>query len=166
MSADMDSPTRRIPPPGRLVRLWPRVRQFRGMLGLATLTLVLSALIGLAFPMVVRYLLDAAFIERNRAVLDRIAIGLVVLFTIQAGLNYAQTYLLSAVGERVVAGLRRELFGKLLEMPPGFFAERRTGELTSRLTTDIGLLQGVLSHQIAEFSRQVLHWSVVSSCSP
>ncbi|HET6795793.1 MAG TPA: ABC transporter transmembrane domain-containing protein [Gemmatimonadales bacterium] len=147
---------RRVPPPGRLVRLWPRVRRYRGMLALATLTLVFSAVIGLAFPMVVRYLLDAAFIARNRAVLDRIAIGLVVLFTMQAGLNYAQTYLLSAVGERVVAGLRRELFAKLLDMSPGFFAERRTGELTSRLTTDIGLLQGVLSHQIAEFSRQML----------
>jgi ATP-binding cassette, subfamily B, bacterial MsbA len=147
---------RRLPPPGRLVRLWPRVRQYRGMLALATLTLVLSALIGLAFPMVVRYLLDAAFIEKSRAALDRIAVGLIVLFTIQALLNYAQTYLLSAVGERVVAGLRQELFGRLLTMPPGFFAERRTGELTSRLTTDIGLLQGVLSHQIAEFSRQML----------
>ncbi|HET9464337.1 MAG TPA: ABC transporter transmembrane domain-containing protein, partial [Gemmatimonadales bacterium] len=147
---------RRLPPPGRLVRLWPRVRQYQGMLALATLTLVLSALIGLAFPMVVRYLLDAAFIEQNRAALDRIAIGLVLLFTVQAVLNYCQTYLLSAVGERVVAGLRQELFARLLIMPPGFFAERRTGELTSRLTTDIGLLQGVLSHQIAEFSRQVL----------
>jgi subfamily B ATP-binding cassette protein MsbA len=41
-------------------------------------------------------------------------------------------------------------------MPPGFFAERRTGELTSRLTADVGLLQGVLSHQISEFSRQIL----------
>ena len=41
-------------------------------------------------------------------------------------------------------------------MPPGFFADRRTGELTSRLTADIGLLQGVMSHQIAEFSRQSL----------
>jgi subfamily B ATP-binding cassette protein MsbA len=126
------------------------------MLGLAALTLVASALLGLAFPMVVRYLLDAAFVQQNRQILDRIAIGLVVLFTIQALLNYAQTYLLSAVGERVVAGLREELFAKLLGMPPGFFSERRTGELTSRLTTDIGLLQGVLSHQIAEFSRQVL----------
>jgi subfamily B ATP-binding cassette protein MsbA len=126
------------------------------MLALATLTLILSALIGLAFPMVVRYLLDAAFIRQDRAILDRIAIGLVLLFTIQALLNYVQTYYLSAVGERVVAGLRRELFSRLLQMPPGFFAERRTGELTSRLTTDIGLLQGVLSHQIAEFSRQIL----------
>jgi subfamily B ATP-binding cassette protein MsbA len=126
------------------------------MLALATLTLILSALIGLAFPIVVRYLLDAAFIRQDRAILDRIAIGLILLFTVQALLNYVQTYYLSAVGERVVAGLRRELFGRLLMMPPGFFAERRTGELVSRLTTDIGLLQGVLSHQIAEFSRQVL----------
>ena len=126
------------------------------MLALATLTLVLSALIGLAFPVVVRYLLDAAFVRQDRAILDRIALGLILLFTIQALLNYVQTYYLSAVGERVVAGLRRELFGRLLMMPPGFFAERRSGELVSRLTTDIGLLQGVLSHQIAEFSRQVL----------
>ncbi len=126
------------------------------MLALASLTLTASALLGLAFPMVVRFLLDAAFVQRDRTVLDRIAIGLVILFSVQAVLNYAQTYLLSAVGERVVAGLRSELFSKLLDMPPGFFAERRTGELTSRLTTDIGLLQGVLSHQIAEFSRQIL----------
>ncbi|MFL5546894.1 MAG: ABC transporter transmembrane domain-containing protein, partial [Gemmatimonadales bacterium] len=126
------------------------------MLAVASLTLTASALLGLAFPMVVRYLLDAAFVQHDRAVLDRIAIGLVILFSVQALLNYAQTYLLSAVGERVVAGLRTELFSKLLDMPPGFFAERRTGELTSRLTTDIGLLQGVLSHQVAEFSRQIL----------
>jgi ATP-binding cassette, subfamily B, bacterial MsbA len=126
------------------------------MLALATLTLVASAILGLAFPLVVRYLLDAAFVQQSRRVLDRIAIGLVLLFSVQAVFNYVQTYLLSAVGERVVAGLRSELFAKLLQMPPGFFAERRTGELTSRLTTDIGLLQGVLSHQIAEFSRQML----------
>ena len=106
--------------------------------------------------MVVRYLLDAAFVNRDRALLDRIALGLVALFCVQAVLNYIQAYLLSAAGEQAVAGLRREVFARLLEMPPGFFAERRTGELTSRLTVDIGLLQSVLSHQISEFSRQVL----------
>jgi subfamily B ATP-binding cassette protein MsbA len=106
--------------------------------------------------MAVRYLLDAAFVNRDRALLDRIALGLVALFCVQAVLNYLQAYLLSAAGEQAVAGLRRDLFSRLLEMPPGFFAERRTGELTSRLTSDIGLLQSVLSHQISEFSRQVL----------
>ncbi|MBA3344361.1 MAG: ATP-binding cassette domain-containing protein [Gemmatimonadales bacterium] len=126
------------------------------MLALATLALVASAALALAFPMVVRYLLDAAFVNRDREMLDRIALGLVALFSVQAVLNYAQAYLLSAVGEQAVAGLRRDLFARLLEMPPGFFADRRTGELTSRLTVDIGLLQGVLSHQVSEFSRQVL----------
>jgi subfamily B ATP-binding cassette protein MsbA len=148
--------TRRLPPPGRLVRLWPRVKPYRGMLALATLALVASGILALAFPMAVRYLLDAAFVDRDRALLDRIAIGLVLLFSVQAVLNYVQAYLLSAVGEQSVAGLRKELFARLLEMPPGFFAERRTGELTSRLTADVGLLQGVLSHQISEFSRQIL----------
>ena len=147
---------RRIPPPGRLVRLWPRVRPYRGILLLASLALVGSGALGLAFPMVVKYLLDAAFVNHDRALLDRIALGLVALFTVQAGLNYAQAYLLSVAGERSVASLRRDLFARLIQMPPGFFAERRTGELTSRLTVDVGLLQSVLSHQVSEISRQVL----------
>ncbi|HRZ09437.1 MAG TPA: ABC transporter transmembrane domain-containing protein, partial [Gemmatimonadales bacterium] len=147
---------RRLPSPKQLTRLWPRVRPHRKALTLASLALLLSAAIGLAFPLVVGRLLDAAFVDQDRALLDRVALGLTGLFLVQAFLNYAQTYLLSATGERAVAGLREELFAKLLDMPPGFFADRKTGELTSRLTTDIGLLQGVLSHQIAEFSRQVL----------
>ena len=138
------------------MRLWPRVRPYRGILLGATAALVLSSLASLAFPMAVKYLLDAAFVRHDRALLDRIALGLVALFSLQAVLNYAQAYLLSAAGEKAVAGLRRELFARLLDMPPGFFAERRTGELTSRLTVDIGLLQSVLSHQVSEFSRQVL----------
>ncbi len=151
-------PARRrlLPSPKQLARLWPRVRPHRRALALASLALLLSAAIGLAFPLVVGRLLDAAFVQQNRALLDRVALGLTGLFLVQAFLNYAQTYLLSATGERAVAGLRGELFAKLLDMPPGFFTERKTGELTSRLTTDIGLLQGVLSHQIAEFSRQIL----------
>jgi len=147
---------RRLPKPGRLVRLWPRVRPYRGILLGASVALVLSSLASLAFPMTVRYLLDAAFVNHDRRLLDRIALALVVLFSVQAVLNYIQAYLLSAAGEQAVAGLRRELFARLLEMPPGFFAERRTGELTSRLTSDIGLLQSVLSHQVSELARQIL----------
>lgn len=147
---------RRIPPPSRLARLWPLVRPHRAQLVIATLALLGSAAIGLAFPLIVGRLLDAAFVHGSRALLDRIALGLLGLFAIQAVLNYFQAYLLAVVGERAVAGLRLNLFSRLLEMPPGFFAERRTGELTSRLSTDVGLVQGVVSHQLAEFARQVL----------
>lgn len=146
----------RISSPKQLTRLWPRIRPYRGSLILAAVALVASSAISLVFPRIVAYLLDAAFVHGGRQLLDKIALGLLGLFAIQAILNYTQAYLLSATGERAVAGLRRELFARLLEMPPGFFADRRTGELTSRLTADIGMLQGVMSHQIAEFSRQVL----------
>src|SRR3989442_8965138 len=118
---------RRIPKPGRLVRLWPRVRPYRGMLAAATVALILSGLASLAFPMVVRYLLDAAFVNRNRELLDRIALGLVALFCVQAVLNYLQAYLLSATGEQAGAGLPRELVRRPPINPPGFLSPRRDG---------------------------------------
>jgi subfamily B ATP-binding cassette protein MsbA len=136
--------------------LLPLVRPHRGALALASLCLVASAVASLAFPRLTGWLLDAAFLAGGRAQLDRKAIELLAVVVAQALLNYGQAYLLAATGERAVAGLRESLFSRLLMMPPGFFAERRTGELVSRLTTDIGLLQGTLSHQLAEFARQVL----------
>ncbi len=142
--------------PRALARLLPRIRPHRGKLALATLCLIASAAVSLAFPQVVRHLLDAAFQLRDRERLNQIALLLGGMFVIQAGLNFSQAYLLSATGERVIAALRQDLFDHLLTLPPGFFAERRTGELTSRLSADIGTLQGVVSHQISELSRQTL----------
>lgn len=123
---------------------------------IAGVALVLSSSLALLFPLFVGDLLDAAFVDLSRHRLNQIALWLLLLFGASAILNYIQTYWLSATGERTVAGLRTELFGKLLEFPPGFYTNRRTGELTSRLTADIGLLQGILSHQLAEGARQIM----------
>jgi subfamily B ATP-binding cassette protein MsbA len=146
-----------LPSPRALLRLWPRIRPHRWKLLLATLCLMASAAIGLAFPQVVRYLLDAAFVRRDRALLDRVALGLAGLFVVQAVFNFGQAYLLSSTGERVIARLRQDVFEHLVRLSPGFFAERRTGELVSRLSADVGTLQGLVSYQISEFARQVLY---------
>ena len=146
-----------FPSPGALTRLWPRIRPYRWRLLAATVCLIASAGIGLAFPQIVRNLLDAAFVRHDEALLNRIAVLLLGLFTVQAGSNFAQTYLLSSTGERVVARLREELFQHLLKLSPGFFAERRTGELVSRLSADIGTIQGLVSFQVSEFARQTLY---------
>ena len=145
-----------FPSPRPLAWLWPRVRPRAGTLLLATLCLIASAAIGLAFPQVVRYLLDAAFERHDRQVLDRIAMLLGGIFIVQAGLNFTQAYLLSATGERIIARLRQDLFDHLVRLHPGFFADRRTGELVSRLGSDVTTLQSLVSHQVSEFSRQVL----------
>ncbi|HET7042745.1 MAG TPA: ABC transporter transmembrane domain-containing protein, partial [Gemmatimonadales bacterium] len=122
--ATADTKRRGLVPPGKLVRLWPRLRPHRVALGIALVTLLSSGAITLAFPKLGGKLLDAAFQSHDRALLDRIALGLFLLFCLQAVLNYVQTYFLTATGERAVADLRRELYGKLLELSPGFFAER------------------------------------------
>lgn len=138
-------------------RLWHRLRPHRWTLAAATLFLLLSGGIGLAFPLVVRHLMDAAFVELDRSLLNHIALLLGVLFVFQAIFNFLQVYLLGATGERVVAGLRQDLFSRLLSLSPEFFTERTTGELTSRLTSDVVRLQGVLSYQISELLRQILY---------
>jgi subfamily B ATP-binding cassette protein MsbA len=99
----------------------------------AFVCLVASASIALAFPQIVRHLLDAAFISANADLLNRIALGLLLLFAIQAVLNFVQVYFLTSTSELVIAQLREDLFAHLVRLSPGFFTERRTGELTSRL---------------------------------
>ena len=149
-------PRRLLPSPTALKRLLPLIRPYRWALALAVVCLVLSTAASLAFPRLTGWLLDTAFLQGGRAQLDTRAAQLMAVVLLQAGLNYAQAYLLTATGERAVNRLRTTLFDRLLEFPVGFFAERRTGELVSRLTSDITQLQGTLSHQIAEFSRQIL----------
>ena len=139
-----------------LLMLLPRVRPYAGRLAIAAVTLVLAAGAGLTFPLVVRYLLDAAFVQSDSRLLDRIALALLALFALQGVLNFIQVYVLGSTAERVIAGIREDLFAHLIRLSPGFFTERRTGELTSRLTADIAVLQTVLSHYISEFSRQIL----------
>jgi subfamily B ATP-binding cassette protein MsbA len=125
-------------------------------LGIAAICLVVAAGVGLAFPQVVRTLLDAAFQRHDRSLLDRVALGLVALFALQGLMNFVQVYLLTSTTERVVARLREDVFAHLVRLSPGFFTDRRTGELTSRLSADLAVLQSLLSTWISEMSRQVL----------
>jgi len=137
-----------------LSRLVPLVRPYRGRLAVASVFLVVAAAAGLVFPAIMRFLLDAAFEQKDRAALDRIAIILLSVFAVQAVANFVQVYLLSSSTERIVAALRARTFAHLIRLSPAFFTERRTGELTSRLSSDLGLLQSLLSTWVSELSRQ------------
>jgi subfamily B ATP-binding cassette protein MsbA len=156
MPADATLVKRRFRSPRPLRRLLPRLRPYRARLALAAVCLIVAAAVGLAFPLVVRYLLDAAFQTRDRALLDRIAIGLLLLFALQGVMNFIQVFLLTSTTERVIASLREDVFGHIVRLSPGFFTEHRTGELTSRLSTDLTLLQSLLSTWVSELSRQTL----------
>jgi subfamily B ATP-binding cassette protein MsbA len=158
VSAQRPTP-REQPPvssPRPLGRFLPRIRPYALRLLVAFVCLLLSSGIALAFPQIVRHLLDAAFVSADSALLNAIAVWLLILFAIQAMLNFVQVYLLTSTSELIIAQLRQELFAHLIHLSPGFFTERRTGELTSRLSADTTVLQTVLSYNLSEFARQTL----------
>ena len=142
--------------PKPLKSLLPRLRPYAGRLTVSAVCLVVAAAVGLAFPQVVRKLLDAAFQQHDRALLDRIALGLVAAFALQGLMNFIQVFLLTGTSERIIAKLREDVFAHLIHLSPGFFTERRTGELTSRLSADLAILQTLMGSWISELSRQSL----------
>jgi subfamily B ATP-binding cassette protein MsbA len=155
------APARATPPKGLpsaapLRQLLPRLRPYAGRLAIAAVGLVIAAGVGLAFPLVVREMLDAAFEARDSARLDRIALLLLGLFALQGLMNFGQVYLLSSTTERFIATLRNDLFAQLVRLSPGFYADRRVGELMSRLTSDLTVLQQLFNTWVSEFSRQIL----------
>jgi subfamily B ATP-binding cassette protein MsbA len=98
-------------------------------------------------------LIDAAFVERDSSKLNRLALLLVGVFAAQAGFSFLRTYLLSYAGERIVADVRTQVYNHLTRLPVAFFANRRVGELTSRLASDVSVVQTVTTGSITELLR-------------
>ena len=142
--------------PRDLLRLLSYAKPYRIRLGIALLSLLIAGVLGLAFPQVVRMLIDAAFIERDSHKLNQLALLLVGVFASQAGFSFLRTYLLSYSGERIVADVRTQLYNHLTGLPVSFFANRRVGELTSRLASDVSVVQTVTTGSITELLRSSL----------
>src|SRR5689334_22595039 len=142
--------------PRDLLRLLAYAKPYRRRLGIALVSLFVASGLGLLFPLVVRLLIDAAFVEHDAARLNRLALTLIALFITQAAFSFLRSYLLTYTGERVVADVRIELYNHLTNLPVAFFASRRVGELTSRMASDIGVLQTVTTGSITEMLRSGL----------
>ncbi len=150
------------PIPGRgqelsaLGLLWPFVRPYRWQIAGAAVALFAAAGLSLGIGQGLRLLIDSGFASGSAEGLDRAAI---VMFAIVAGLACATTarfYLVSWLGERVSADLRRAVFDHVLRLSPGFFETARTGDLLSRLTADIALLQTLVGSAVSQGLRTML----------
>jgi subfamily B ATP-binding cassette protein MsbA len=142
--------------PRDLLRLLSYVRPYRARLIIALASLLVASALGLAFPQVVRLIIDAAFVERDAARLNQMALMLIGLFAVQALFSFLRTYLLAYTGERVVADVRTEVYSHLTTLPVSFFASRRVGELTSRLASDVSVIQTVTTGSLTELLRQTI----------
>lgn len=137
-------------------RLLRYVTPYRGRLVLAIIGLVFRTLLGLAMPLVVRSVVNIVFDGRNLAQLNRFTILLSIIFLAQAFFSFINRYHTAYVGERVVADLRLQLYRHLIRLSLRFFADRRTGEILSRVTNDVSTLQAAVTDNLVSLLQQSL----------
>jgi ABC transporter fused permease/ATP-binding protein len=136
--------------PASLGRLFSLARPELGRLLVGTVFLAIGAGAGLLFTQAIRIIVDGATgKDVGGWTLQQAALGLVVIAAVQAVSVSIRFLLFTAAGERVVARLRSALFERLLAQEIAFFDERRTGELTSRLSSDTALVQSAVSVNVS-----------------
>ncbi|MBF9031108.1 ATP-binding cassette domain-containing protein [Rhodobacterales bacterium HKCCE3408] len=140
---------------GSLRALLPFMAPYRGILGAALAALVLTALVSLTLPIAVRRVVDG-FETETTALLDKYflaALGIAGLLALGTGLRY---YLVTRLGERVIADIRMAVFNRMIGMSPAFYERVMTGEVLSRITTDTTLLLSVISSSVSVALRNLL----------
>jgi subfamily B ATP-binding cassette protein MsbA len=116
---------------------------------LAATALLISVAFSLAFPLLIARLLDSVTYSDGGRGLNRLALLLAGIFVGQAAFSFAQSYLLSTVGERVIYELRTQLYAQIHSLSLDFFGARRIGELVSRLTNDVTQMRNILTSSLA-----------------
>lgn len=132
---------------GRIFRL---SKPYRTRFYAATVLALGSSAVGLSVPLGLKALLDAVFQSGDAVLLDVIALILLGLFILQAFLSFGSSYWLEWVGERVVTDLRKSLYEHLHRLGFRYFADKRLGEITSRLTNDVGSVRTALTDSLPQ----------------
>ncbi|HWL43882.1 MAG TPA: ABC transporter ATP-binding protein [Ilumatobacter sp.] len=141
---------------GTPARVWQFARPYRGTIALFLTAILLSALLALVPPLVVRQILDHAIPDQDRTAIKWLA-GIAVAAALgDAALAVLQRWCSAHIGEGLIADLRRALFAKVQRLPLAFFTRTPTGAITSRLTTDVVGAQSTLTSTLGSVVSNVI----------
>ena len=132
---------------GTLRALWPFVRQHAGLFAAWLCALALASAATLSFPVAFKQMIDGGFHSGGN--IDRVFLGVFIVVLVLAIASAARFYFVSLLGERVVADLRRQLYGHLVGLDAEFHDRTRSGELVSRLSADSELLRSVVGSSMS-----------------
>ncbi len=141
---------------GALKHLMPFLMPYRKQIIGAGVALMVAALAVLTVGSGLKSVVDHGFVTRDASHLDQGLIALLFIIVIMAGATYARFTLVSWIGERVVADMRRKMFAHILTLSPGFFETHKSGDLISRMNTDTNLLQVVVGSSLSVALRNLL----------
>lgn len=139
-----------------VVALWQFIRPYKKILVGAVVALVFTAGITLSIGQGVRLLVDQGLTGDSSRALAHAILVILVLACLMALGTYARFYLVSWLGERVVADLRKAVFDHIVTLHPSYFETNRSGEIMSRLTTDTSLLQHIIGTSFSMALRSAL----------
>ncbi|KPQ07744.1 MAG: ATP-binding cassette, subfamily B, bacterial [Rhodobacteraceae bacterium HLUCCA12] len=140
---------------GALSGLWPFLSRYRMLLAGALVALTVTAMVSLALPLAVRRVVDS-FGDGELHLLNQYfaaSLGIAALLALGTGARY---YMVTRLGERVVADIRRAVFARVIGLSPAFYERIMTGEVLSRITTDTTLIQSIVGSSISVALRNVL----------
>ena len=137
-------------------RLFGYLKPYRGRMALAILALLISSGFGLAFPLVIVRLLSSVTQSKSVAPLNNLAFLLGGIFLLQAAFSFLQSYLLAYVGEHIVYDLRTSLYNHLQSLSLDFYANRRVGDIVSRLSSDVTQMRTMLTSNFTTLLSQVV----------
>ncbi len=146
-------PTRAISSLGLLL---PYLRVYRLRALGATMALLSAAGLVLTLGQGIRRLIDLGFATGSMAHLDRAALAMFAVVAALAGATFSRFYLVSWLGERVAADLRRDMFSRVISLSPAFFETARVGDILTRLTADISVLQALIGSAISQWLRNAI----------
>jgi ABC-type multidrug transport system fused ATPase/permease subunit len=137
-------------------RLYSYIKPYRLEYAIGLFFLLGSSVASLAFPKLLGELVDSGSKGNLAHDINKIAMLLAVTLLVQALFSYFRVVLFVNVTEKSLAYLRQDTYNHLIKLPLKFFEKRRVGELNSRISSDISLLQETLTSTLAEFIRQII----------
>ncbi|MDK1288684.1 ABC transporter transmembrane domain-containing protein [Pseudoalteromonas umbrosa] len=132
------------------------IKPYKWVALLALLVLLITAGLNLSIGQGVKFVIDSGFIAGSKEQLTQAISGLVVLISLVAVGTFCRFYLMSWLGERVSADIRKAVFNQIVHLHPSYFEENRSGEMMSRLTTDTTLLQSIVGSSFSMALRSAL----------
>ncbi|MDR3449745.1 MAG: ABC transporter transmembrane domain-containing protein [Alphaproteobacteria bacterium] len=132
-----------------LAPLWVFLKPYRLIIAGTGVALMIAGSTFLIIPAILRYVIDRGLATRDTAVLNHSFILLFLAIIVFAGATYARYGLVSWLGERVVADMRRAVYAHILKLSPAFFEVTRSGDILSRLSSDASILQTLIGSSIS-----------------
>jgi len=135
---------------GTLLRLWRYLRRQRAALIATAVIVVLNTGLTVLGPYLLGVAIDEALMPGDLPLLARVGALMLGVYALSALLTWAQTFIMAGAAQRTVRDLRTDLFDRLQELPLRFFDSRPHGDLMSRLTNDVEMINTVLSESVTQ----------------